>query len=319
MTNFTLASANHTRVIVTVLRLSSVLYIAPFVLFAIFMYFLLWMLKVFFTTADLRENSRYILFAYVMANDTVYLFICCVLFALTRCGYSIPTLACALLVGITSATFSNTPSGLAAMAIERYIAICLPLRHAEICRADRCLITVGVICCIGALPYLIDCVILSCSVQQNFFFQQVVCSREALIVRTLQTVLRFAAHGTIFTVVTLVIVYTYIAIMLEAKKLNRDQASSSKARKTVVLHSVQLLLCLTSFSFPITEQHFQKDFTLKFFNMCILMILPRCLSPLIYGLRDEAFQKHMDICFSRPTRRTYLKACRVGMLKRYLC
>ncbi|XP_069059551.1 odorant receptor 131-2-like [Pleurodeles waltl] len=306
MENFSVTSVNNTQAIVSITKLMNVVAIAPFMLFFIFLYFILQMLKVFCTTPRLRDNSRYILFTYLMVNDTVYLFLCILLLSFTLLAFAIPTLACYIIVALTSSTFSSTPNGLAAMALERYVAICYPLRHAEICRVERSLVVIGMICIVGLLPYLVDSIILVSSVNANFFFQKVMCSREALFATTLQTLLRFVAHGSIFTVVALVILFTYIQIVLETKMFNANKASSSKASKTVILHAVQLLLCMMSFTYPITESYFQNRVVLlRFFNMLAFTILPRFLSPLIYGLRDEAFRNQIKICAPRGRHKTH--------------
>ncbi|KAJ8392132.1 hypothetical protein AAFF_G00079380 [Aldrovandia affinis] len=47
--------------------------------------------------------------------------------------------------------------------------------------------------------------------------------------------------------VGIIIIYTYFAIMVEAKSASSDKGKATKARNTVLLHLIQLGLSLTSF------------------------------------------------------------------------
>uniref|UniRef100_A0A673J616 G-protein coupled receptors family 1 profile domain-containing protein n=1 Tax=Sinocyclocheilus rhinocerous TaxID=307959 RepID=A0A673J616_9TELE len=66
-----------------------------------------------------------------------------------------------------------------------------------------------------------------------------------------------------FVSVCFVIIFTYASIAAVAKTAACDKMSAKKANKTVLLHLIQLGL--------------------------LFIIFPKCLSPLIYGLRDQAF------------------------------
>jgi len=74
--------------------------------------------------------------------------------------------------------------------------------------------------------------------------------------------------------------------------------SVRKALHTVLLHGFQLVLCIMAFSQPVAElllvQHVnlpQADMSFIYYFCFIL--LPRFLSPLIYGLRDESLRSYM--------------------------
>ncbi|KAI5096628.1 olfactory receptor 2M5, partial [Silurus meridionalis] len=76
--------------------------------------------------------------------------------------------------------------------------------------------------------------------------------------------------------------------------LNTNKDSASKAHKTVLLHLIQLVLCLSSFLYSFIERAVatvsdnKLIIELLYLNFLFVLILPRCLSPLIYGLRDDA-------------------------------
>ncbi|GAA6105660.1 odorant receptor 131-2-like [Tachysurus ichikawai] len=93
-----------------------------------------------------------------------------------------------------------------------------------------------------------------------------------------------------FTYLNAIMVYT-----LWTRSITSNKDSAAKAHKTVLLHIIQLSLCLTSFLYSIIERAAATSSTstslfvdLRYLNYLFVLILPRCLSPLIYGLRDDA-------------------------------
>ncbi|GAA6105661.1 odorant receptor 131-2-like [Tachysurus ichikawai] len=98
-----------------------------------------------------------------------------------------------------------------------------------------------------------------------------------------------------FVSVSVIILFTYIRILITARSITSNKDSAAKAHKTVLLHIIQLSLCLTSFLYSIIERAAATSSTstslfvdLRYLNYLFVLILPRCLSPLIYGLRDDA-------------------------------
>src|SRR4029434_2997986 len=73
-----------------------------------------------------------------------------------------------------------------------------------------------------------------------------------------------------------------------------DKESARKAHKTILLHLVQLVLCVNTFIYGTIERALAMTsnsrlfMDLRYLNFLFVLILPRCLSPLIYGLRDDA-------------------------------
>ncbi len=95
--------------------------------------------------------------------------------------------------------------------------------------------------------------------------------------------------------VAVIIIATYISIMVTARSISSDKDSAKKALKTVLLHLIQLGLCLTSFLYTSIERTLYMMtgsnslfINLVYLNDLIVLILPHFLSPLIYGMRDEA-------------------------------
>ena len=116
-----------------------------------------------------------------------------------------------------------------------------------------------------------------------------------IILYTWQSHIRSAINQLYFLVMSLTIVFTYVKIMSVAKEASvENKTSTSKGLRTVILHGVQLILCLIQLWCPFVETAIiQIDLRLyidvRYFNYIAFILAPRCLSPLVYGLRDETF------------------------------
>ncbi|XP_075053745.1 odorant receptor 131-2-like [Mixophyes fleayi] len=260
--------------------------------FCLFIYFMAIILSVYFTTAHVQEDARYILFIHMLINDTVYLTLGLFVFFTTAYLIYFPVPICYILVTLSTMGFAVTPYNLAVMCLERYIAICFPLRHAAFCTRKKSFVAIAVIWIIGFIPNLADFIILCFSVENNFFPFYCLCVRSVFMFSKAQNNLWSITHVLTFSLVGLIIVFTYIKIMLVALKINSGKSFASKAGKTVILHAFQLLLCLTAFTYTITEAYLRKHlYMLPLINFFFFMCLPRFISPLIYGIRDEVFSK----------------------------
>nr|XP_014348051.1 PREDICTED: olfactory receptor 52A1-like [Latimeria chalumnae] len=182
----------------------------------------------------------------------------------------------------------NLPVNLAFMALERYIAICNLLQHTEICTLQRTCKAVAVIWLLGIIPSTTNLITTIVVQPASYFKKYIYCTREAFQTAAFQ--------------IWVIVIYTYFKIVLEARKAAADKESALKACKTVILHVVQLIFSMGFFLFPVIEYLFMWVtlyimFHIRFVNYFITMLLPKFLSPLIYGVRDENFKKHLKHYF----------------------
>ncbi|XP_075053997.1 odorant receptor 131-2-like [Mixophyes fleayi] len=262
------------------------------IFFILFLYFISLILRVFFTTPHVRDNARYVLFAHMLINDTLYLTAGLILLLASLSLVYLPVPICYIIVTLASVTFRITPYNLAAMALERYAAICFPLRHVTLCTSQRSKYVIAVIWLIGLIPNTIDFIILSTLGEKSFFSLNVKCSEESLTVSLYQKNIRFITLIISLNLVGLIIVLTYVRVMYIAKTLSLDSSSASKAVKTVMLHAFQFVLCMMSLTSTFTDTYLREYIPfLIIINFICLTCLPRYLSPLVYGLRDSVFSK----------------------------
>ncbi|XP_036393668.1 odorant receptor 129-1 [Megalops cyprinoides] len=273
-------------------------------LFCVFLYCIVLMLHTFASNRQFWDSSRYILFVYMLINDTLQLLTSVLLFLFIMADVQVSLAFCIPLLYVSTATFQNTPLILAAMSLERYVAIFYPLQRPAAWRADRIWVIIVVL-------WLVSCVLptvdfsLGPQAGASAFSTLVVCKTLVLNSSPVQTLFKVSLNGLFFALVAVVILFTYMRILLETRKMRQDRASVSKALHTVVLHGFQLLLCMMSFTHPVTESlivlhvHWLREH-ISFFNYFCFILLPRFLSPLIYGLRDESLRAHMKravLCF----------------------
>ncbi|KAJ3590479.1 hypothetical protein NHX12_008430 [Muraenolepis orangiensis] len=285
-----------------------VLVVVPF--FCIFLYCIVLMLYIFASNRHFMDSTRYVLFASILVNDTLQLLTSVLLFFLAVGQVRFPIVFCAPLLFFSTATFLNTPLILATMSLERYVAIMYPLQCPPVWRPDRVWIILLCLWLISCVLPLVDFSIGETRPGVSILSTPIYCSTVILNSSPVQTLFKVSLNGLFFAAVALIILYTYIRILLETKKMRQDRASVSKAMHTVLLHGFQLLLCLLAFTNPISEHllvlhanWFPDD--IYFFNYFCFILIPRFLSPLIYGWRDKSLSDHMrkaTLCCSRALR-----------------
>uniref|UniRef100_A0A3B3H441 G-protein coupled receptors family 1 profile domain-containing protein n=1 Tax=Oryzias latipes TaxID=8090 RepID=A0A3B3H441_ORYLA len=189
------------------------------------------LISTFFRKNIFYTTMRYILFAVTLLSDCLFLIMSNALLVSSYFSFTIQIWLCFIMYTILSVYALVTPLTLTAMTLERYVAICMPLRHAELCTTR------------GALQLI-------------------------LIIHSI------------------IIVFSYVQIMKAAKSASGENKKSTwKGLRTVILHAFQLLLCLIQLWLVNVDPTVYKN--VRSFNYIMFFLAPICLSPLIYGLREE--------------------------------
>ncbi|XP_014834042.1 PREDICTED: adenosine receptor A2b-like [Poecilia mexicana] len=242
-----------------------------------------------------NTNPRYILFVHLVINDMIQVTLTVALFIISYILYKIHVFVCCILILIALFTTENTPLNLACMAVECYIAICIPLRHAQICTIKRTRLLISLIWITSLVSVLPDLFITLATEPLDYFNTQVFCLRETAFRSPRIIERRNITYIVYLVLVWCIIFFIYFRILFTARTASRY---AKKARNTVLLHGLQLLLCMATYA-----EHLVKQAVLQwlpkyysdslFVCYIIFQILPRSISSIIYGIRDKTFRKHL--------------------------
>lgn len=246
-------------------------------------------------------NPRYILFIHLVVNDMIQLTTTISLFVLSYIFYKLHASLCCLFITFAVFTTFNTPLNLAVMALECYIAVCLPLRHAELCTVKRTYIVICWIWTMSAISILSDIFIILATEPVHLFYSTIFCEKDNLFRHPMNLQKRDVSYGICLVVVWLTIFFTYVKIFFAAKAAKAAKSSdgdAKKTRNTILLHGFQLLLCMLTYLAPVLIKAlvylFPKYYVqVLFVNYIIIQILPRFISPIVYGLRDKTFKQYL--------------------------
>ncbi|XP_067230577.1 odorant receptor 131-2-like [Chanodichthys erythropterus] len=256
----------------------------------------------FFSNLMFSRDSRYILYIHLVINDMLMIFVSVTLYVLSYASPLVNVSWCCILMALGATTFMITPLNLAGMAIERFIAICKPLHHSQICTPQRTFIFICLLWVLGAMPSLVDIIILFSIQPISFFRSLILCYSFNLFPSKAHQDNTTASQVIYMSLVWIILIYTYCRVLFTARKAV-SKGSANKAQNTILLHGVQLLLCMLSYITPfmyLTITPFFPHHRTKI-TFCIYLltnIMPRLLSPLIYGVRDQKFMKQMKEYFT---------------------
>lgn len=241
----------------------------------------------------LLESPRYILFGHLLLIDSLQLLLSMLLYIFAAVALRMITYACIIVTLVAATAVKMSPLNLAVMCLERYVAICFPLRHTDIATIRKTGVAIAIMWMVASLDAFTQ-LFLFVSLENTGFTVPAYCHRHHVLRLPIYSTISKAFTILYFISVSMIIIYTYIAIMTTVK--SSTVRNASKAHKTVLLHLLQLCLCLTSTLFtminssnmwnvnPTMAIHIQYALFLG------LLIFPKCLSPLIYGLRDHTFR-----------------------------
>ncbi|XP_067465225.1 odorant receptor 131-2-like [Thunnus thynnus] len=245
-----------------------------------------------------RETSRYILLYNLLFADTVQMALSQLLYLLSACRIWLTYPVCGVLAMLADLTNEVSPLTLVVMSLERYVAVCYPLRHATIITIRNTGVAIVVVWVFSSLNVLIRVLLLL-----DFPFEELeslqmkdFCSDIAMFLGPMSDDYNKAFTCFLFALAGVTVTCSYIGVMIAARSASTDKASAHKARNTLLLHLVQLGLSLSSTVHDpllIAMSKFLDRVVLlriqSVLYVCIIL-LPRCLSALIYGIRDQAIR-----------------------------
>ncbi|XP_061688333.1 odorant receptor 131-2-like [Syngnathoides biaculeatus] len=241
------------------------------------------------------SNPRYILFFTLVLNDMIQMSVGITLFVISYALYRISVYSCAPFILMAIITTENTPLILACMAGECYVAVCLPLHRARICTVRRTLVLIASIWTVSVISAFPDLFVTLATERLDFFSSRIFCLRETAFPSEALARKRDVTYIVYLVLVWSVIFFTYFKILFTARTASKD---AKKARRTIVLHGVQVLLCMSTYAVPLVKDALLRVFPENYSDSLfacyvVVQVWPRSVSPIIYGVRDKCFRKYL--------------------------
>ncbi|XP_068587735.1 odorant receptor 131-2-like [Cebidichthys violaceus] len=244
------------------------------------------------------ETSRFILLFNLIFADIFQQVPSLLLYLLSVLRLKMSYYACGVPVMLLIFLESISPLTLAVMSLERYVAVCHPLRHATIFTVRSTGTAIAVVWTCGFIHVLIRALLLvyvfttiSVYLQMNDF-----CSKEHFFFAPIFNDFEKVHASTLFLSVGVAIISATIGVALVARSASTDKESAKKALHTLLLHLIHLSLILAASLFSTIivaiARTVGRSALIRIYNVffVFLVILPRCLSTLIYGLRDQTIR-----------------------------
>ncbi|KAM3601416.1 uncharacterized protein V6R79_012608 [Siganus canaliculatus] len=242
-----------------------------------------------------REMPRYVLLFNLLFADTVFLAMSQLLYIFSACRIFLTYPLCGVIYMFSVLTSVISPLTLVLMSLERYVAVCFPLRHAAIITIRNTAAAIAVVWAFSSLNVLIRVILLLefpfselQSLQMTDF-----CSGTTMFIEPKSDVYHKFYTYFVFISAAVTVSSSYVGVTLAARSASADKASALKARNTLLLHLVQLGLSLLSTMlgslFLLLSTVLRRDAIVRVTSVfyVIIHIFSRCLSSLIYGLRDQ--------------------------------
>ncbi|XP_049896902.1 odorant receptor 131-2-like [Epinephelus moara] len=245
-----------------------------------------------------RETSRYILLFNLLFADTVQMALSQLLYLLAACRIGLTYPVCGVLIMLADLTNDISPLTLVVMSLERYVAVCYPLRHSAIITIRNTAVAIIVVWIFSSLNILTRVLLLLDFPfeDQESLQMKDYCAKISMFLDPMSEHYDKAYTYFVFVSAGVAVTSSYIGVMIAARSASTDKASARKSRNTLLLHLVQLGLSLVStmhnsmliaLSRIVPRLVFVRSATV--FYVCIF-IFPRCLSSLIYGIRDHTIR-----------------------------
>uniref|UniRef100_A0A3B5MJS2 G-protein coupled receptors family 1 profile domain-containing protein n=1 Tax=Xiphophorus couchianus TaxID=32473 RepID=A0A3B5MJS2_9TELE len=245
-----------------------------------------------------RDTCRYILLFNLLLADTAQLVVSQVLFLFSVCRITLTYPVCGMLTVLGILTNVISPLTLMVMSLERCVAVCFPLRHAMIVTIRNTRLAIIAAWTLSSLHNIFRGILLL-----DFSFEDLgslqmkeLCSDRIMQLGSRSKMYDNAFTGILFASAAIVVISSYVGVIIAARSASTGKASALKARNTLMLHLVQLCLSLSSTIYNpmlvalikiVQSEWFQR---LNRFLYILIIIFPRCLSSLIYGIRDQTIR-----------------------------
>ncbi|KAM4041129.1 putative G-protein coupled receptor 148 [Anomaloglossus baeobatrachus] len=262
----------------------------------------------------LRKETRYILLANVMVSDLIFILFNSVISTCNIIQWCLHKALCFAMIVLTFAAYSSCVLTFTAMVVDTYIAICFPLHYYSLLsmqRTRKILLAIWIFSTF--FPLLVF--LISESLEGNFLEAQNVClmlyygpdeKKNNLVTVVCALAIFF------LLICSVMITFFYIKLYSMTRKSGIWVSRFSRARITLLTHSILLCLYIVPAFILTAEVMMFKNrvigmdarIWISACNNGLMMIMPRALSPILYGLRYRELSATLKHWFSRKRVRT---------------
>ncbi|XP_042258381.1 odorant receptor 131-2 [Thunnus maccoyii] len=248
---------------------------------------------------QLRTHARFVLVFHLLVSALVHMGMSSVFYYQIHLRAELDRPACMAMLTILISSGSNILLTLTVMALDRYCAVCHPMRYSSLSNKGHWPWLLGVLTWVVALiiPF-------SLLLRPDADYDGK-CTREKLKKGDVQKVLFIA-------VCTLLILYSYVRILMEGRRLGVLNRRNRAGCRTITLHGSQLAVyILPNFVNFFLKKLYPKNSiepeTKELLAVVIFAFfsLAQCVAPVVYGLRKEELLEQLSHRFPYCSR--YLK------------
>lgn len=273
-----------------------------------------------FSSASLRQETRYLLLASTLLSDILFLVLNLINLSFNAAGLEQHFMLCQFIMFSTVMTFCTSELTVTLMVLDTFVAVRWPLRYYKILPLPRVQKIIGIVWALAALYPLV--LLVAMEVAKEGVHEKMKVCVVLLSLGHFGGYVEVALHVyfAVWMILCLVlIVYCYVRLYAVTKHSGIWSSRFSRARRTLLVHALMLALyfvpCLV-FMVELAE-FFQISnevhVRLNTVNLTVLMLLPRACAPYLYGLRyrkiyDAVRQTVWRTRLSRDTRTRQVQA-----------
>lgn len=236
----------------------------------------------------LRNHARFVLVFHLLLSALVYFGVCWGFYLQIYLNVRPTTYMCATLLTVLITSASNILLTLTVMAVDRYWAICFPLRYKNLCARQWPWL-------LGLFTWGLAAIIpLTLFPWTERAGEGKLCGRDELKKGELHKIV-------LISICSLIILYSYVRIILEGRRLGVVNRHNKIGCRTITLHGFQLAVYILPnfvnyFLYILSKYghiHMDTKDLFAVVNFAFFSIA-QCIAPIVYGLRKEEILEHLQ-------------------------